>query len=119
MTSAAGQSSWSVISTCLPKISSSSAARAAASMDQASRRSPGGIAGELPGEDAADPGVMGDLGDLGLDLAAGPAGLAAGQGGGQLIQLPGGLGQRGAVEAAGLMGVQLGGMSQDRPAPGA
>ena len=41
MTSAAGQSSWSVISTCLPKISSSSAARAAGSMDQVSRRSLG------------------------------------------------------------------------------
>ena len=41
MTSAAGQSSWSVISTCLPKISCSSAARPAASMDQVSRRSRG------------------------------------------------------------------------------
>ena len=79
----------------------------------------GGIAGELPGDDAADPGVMGDLADLRLDLAAGPAGLAAGQGGGQLIELPGGPGQRGAVEAAGLMGVQLGRMGQDGPAPGA
>ena len=52
-------------------------------------------------------------------LSLGAAGLAAGQGGGQLVQLPGGLGQRGAVEAAGLMLVQLRGVRQDRPAPGA
>src|SRR5271166_5639971 len=41
MTSAAGQSSWLVISTCLPKISSSSSARAAGSADQERRRSLG------------------------------------------------------------------------------
>ena len=62
---------------------------------------------------------MGDLGNLRFHLGPGAAGLAAGQGGGQLVELPGGLGQRGAVEAAGLMLVQFGGMGQDRPAPGA
>ena len=87
-------------------------------MDQASRRSRGGIPGQLPGDDAADPLVVGDLGDLRFHPPPGPAGLAAGQGGGQLVELPGGLGQRGAVEAAGLMLLELGGMGQDRPALG-
>ena len=41
MTSVTGQSSWPVISTCLPKISSSSAARASGSTRQVSRRSLG------------------------------------------------------------------------------
>src|SRR6266851_4713523 len=41
MTSAAGQSSWLVISTCLPKISSSGAARASWFTDQVRRRSLG------------------------------------------------------------------------------
>ena len=36
--------------------------------------------------------------DLGLDLVAGPAGLAAGEGGGQGVELLGGLGQGGAGE---------------------
>src|ERR1039457_5353177 len=62
---------------------------------------------------------MGDLADLGLDRGTGPPGLAAGQGGGEFVQFLAGLGQGGAVEAAGLMFVELGGMGQDRPAPGA
>ena len=78
----------------------------------------GGHPGQLPGDDAADPGVMGDPGDLCLNLVPGRAGLAAGQGGGQLVQLPGGLGQRGAAEAADLMLMQLRGARQDRPALG-
>ena len=41
MTSASGQSSWLVMSTCLPNSSSSRAARALASMPQARRRSLG------------------------------------------------------------------------------
>src|SRR5260370_42513273 len=41
MTSGTGQSSWLVISTCLPKISSSSPARAPGSMLQVRRRSLG------------------------------------------------------------------------------
>src|SRR5258708_4693016 len=40
--------------------------------------------GPLPGADAAAPGVMPDLADLGFDLRAWPAGLAAGAGGGPL-----------------------------------
>jgi hypothetical protein len=63
---------------------------------------------QLPGDDAADPGFAGDRGDLGLDLAAGAAGLAAGQRGGQLVQPLAGFGQGGAVEPGGLGGVQLG-----------
>ena len=35
----------------------------------------GGIPGQLPGDDAADPGVMGDLGDLRLNLV--PGGVAS------------------------------------------
>ena len=50
--------------------------------------------------------------------AAGAAGLAAGQPGGQSRQLPLGLGQ-GLVEAAGLAGVEGGRVGQDHPAGGA
>ena len=60
------------------------------------------VAGQLPGDDPADPGLGGDRLDLGGDLVLAAAGLAAGQGGGQLVQLLAGLGQRGAVEPAGL-----------------
>ena len=63
---------------------------------------------QLPGDDPPDPGLAGDRGDLGLDLVAGPAGLAAGEGGGQLAEFPAGLGQGGAVEPAGLAFVQPG-----------
>src|SRR5258708_4737051 len=76
----------------------------------------GGVSGQLPGDDAARPGVMQDLADLGFDLRAWPAGLAAGEGGGQLVQLPARLGQGGAGEPAGLLFVQLGGVGEDRPA---
>src|SRR6266496_6793387 len=62
---------------------------------------------------------MGDLADLSLDPGTGPAGLAAGQGGGQLIEPAGGPAQGGAVKAAGLMLAEFGGMGQDRPALGA
>src|SRR5216683_7134743 len=62
---------------------------------------------------------MGEFPDVGLDFGAGPAGAAAGQGGGQLVEFAAGLGQGGAVEAAGLVLVQLGGMGEDRPAVGA
>jgi hypothetical protein len=58
------------------------------------------VAGQLPGDDAADPGLGGDRLDLGGDLVLAAAGLAAGQGGGQFVQLLAGLGQCGAVEPA-------------------
>jgi hypothetical protein len=77
------------------------------------------LAGQFPGDDAADPGLGGDRLDLGGDFLAGPARLAAGQGGGQLVQLRAGLGQGGAVEAEGLAVVQFRGVGQDRAAPGA
>jgi hypothetical protein len=66
------------------------------------------VAGEVPGNHPPDPGFPGDRGDLGLRLLAGPAGLAAGEGGGQLIQFLAGSGQGGAVEPAGLGLVQPG-----------
>jgi len=68
----------------------------------------GGVSGQLPGYDAAGPGVVQDLADLGFDLVAWPPGLAAGQGGGQLVQLAACLGQGGAGEPADLLFVQLG-----------
>ena len=58
-------------------------------------------------DDPPDPGLAGDLLDRGLDFLAGPAGLAAGQGGGHLVEFLAGLGQGGAVEPAGLGGAQL------------
>ena len=67
-----------------------------------------GISGQLPGDDAVRPGVVQDFADLGFDLLAWPSGLAAGQGGGQLVQLAARLGQGGAGEPAGLLVVQLG-----------
>ena len=63
---------------------------------------------ELPGDDAADPGLAGDRLDLRFGFCLRQAGLAAGQGGGQLVQFLAGLGEGGAVEPAGLGGVQLG-----------
>ena len=63
---------------------------------------PGLPAVQLPGDHLPDPGFPGDGLDLGLDLLAGPAGPAAGEGGGQLVQLPPGPGQRGAVQPADL-----------------
>src|SRR5882724_10176297 len=56
------------------------------------------VAVELPGDDAADPGLAGDRLDRGLHFLPGPAGTAAGEGGGQLAELLAGLGQGGAVE---------------------
>jgi hypothetical protein len=66
------------------------------------------VAGQLPGEHPADPGVLGDGGDLVCDLVAGSAGAAAGQGGGQVVQGAGGLGQGGGLESGHLGGVQFG-----------
>jgi hypothetical protein len=99
-TSGTGQPSWLVIRTCLPKSSSSSAARASGVDAPGQAQVPGLVAGQLPGDDAADPGLGGDRLDLGGDLVLAAAGLAAGQGGGQFVQLLAGLGQRGAVEPA-------------------
>jgi len=65
----------------------------------------GGVAGQLPGDDATYPGVFDDLVDRGGDLAAAAAGFTAGQGVGQLGEFRLGLGQ-GLVEAAGLGLVQ-------------
>src|SRR5512135_3894383 len=65
------------------------------------------VAVELPGDDAADPGLGRDRLDFGPDLLPRAAGLAAGQGGGELVELLPGLGQRGAVEPGGLALVQL------------
>ena len=62
---------------------------------------------------------MGDLGDLRLHLVPGPAGLAAGQGGGQLVELPGWPWPAWCRQTRGPDCVQLGGMGEDRPAPGA
>ena len=70
------------------------------------------LAGEGDLQDPGHPAGIGDLLDLGLDLAAGAAGLAAGQPGGQARQLPVGLGQ-GLVEAAGLAGVEGGRVGED------
>lgn len=64
------------------------------------------LAVKLPGGYPAYPGLAGDRGDLGLDLVPGPAGLAV-KGGGQLVQLPAGLGHGGAIEPGGLDLVQL------------
>ena len=61
MTSAAGQSSWPVIRTCLPKISSSRAARACGVDVPGQPQVLGLVAGQLPGDDAAHPGSCGDL----------------------------------------------------------
>ena len=77
------------------------------------------VAGQLPGDDPPHPGLAGDLLDLGLHLVPAAAGLAAGQGGGQLVEFLAGLGQRGAVEPAGLAGMQFRGVGQDRAPPGA
>ncbi len=76
------------------------------------------VAGEVGGEHAADPGILANRVDFGLDRGAAPAGLAAGQGGGQLVELPGGLGQ-GLVEAAGLALVQGRGVGEHDAAVGA
>ena len=69
--------------------------------------------GQVPEDDAPHPRLGRDRGDLGFDLVPGAAGLAAGQGRGQLIQFLAGLGQRGAVEPAGLAVAQLRGVGQD------
>ena len=112
-TSGTGQSSWPVIRTCLPKISSSSAARASGVDAPGQAQVLGLVAGQLPGDDAADPGLGGDRLDLGVDLVLAAAGLAAGQGSGQFVQLLAGLGQGGAVEPACLALVQFRGVGQD------
>ena len=63
---------------------------------------------QLPGDHPPHPGPCGDLPDFGFDLLPGPAGFAAGESGGQLVQLLRGLGEGGAGEPAGLGGVQFG-----------
>ncbi len=70
-------------------------------------------AGQLPGDDAPDPGLGGDLLDLGGDLLLAAAGLPAGQGRGKAVQFPAGLGQGGAGEPGGLGSVQFRGVGQD------
>ncbi|HEV3293715.1 MAG TPA: hypothetical protein VG123_32445 [Streptosporangiaceae bacterium] len=65
------------------------------------------VPGQLPGADTAHPRLGGDRGDLGFDLVAGAAGLAAGQRGGQLAEFLAGLGQRGALEPGRLGLVQF------------
>src|SRR5665647_3055062 len=64
------------------------------------------LAGQVGGQHSVDPAGAGDRGDVGQDGGAVAAGLAAGQGVGQLAQAPEGLGQ-GLVEAAGLCGCLL------------
>jgi hypothetical protein len=72
MISAAGQEWWSVISTCLPKVPFSRAARAAGSTAGHAQVF-GLVAGQLPGDDPPDPWLAGDLPDPGLDFLLGPA----------------------------------------------
>ena len=67
----------------------------------------GGVAGQVPVDDLADPGVVGDLLDFGGDLVAGAAGFPAGQGGGEVVEFPADLGQGGVGEGAGLVVVQV------------
>ena len=88
-------------------------------MVQVSRSSAGVSPVSCQVDDAPHPGVAGDRGDLGLDLGAGAAGLAAGQGGGQFVESAAGLGQGGAGEAAGLVFVQFDRVGQDGAAVGA
>src|ERR1019366_2914941 len=78
----------------------------------------GGGTCELGGQDPGDPAWVGDPGYLGQDGVGFAAGLAAGQGRGELAQVPGGFGQ-GLVEAGGLFGVQVGRVGQDDPTVGA
>ena len=59
----------------------------------------GGLPGQGGGDDLADPAGLADRGDLGFDGAAVAAGVATGQGGLQLDELPAGFGQ-GLVEPA-------------------
>src|SRR5664279_6448281 len=60
----------------------------------------GGVAGQLDVDDAAQPRVVGDGGDLGLDGGPVAAGFAAGQGGGELVQGLAGFGKGGTGEGA-------------------
>jgi hypothetical protein len=80
---------------------------------------PGLVAVECPGDDTADPWLGGDRLDLGGDLVLAAAGLAAGQGGGQFVQLLASSGQRGAVESACLAVAQFRGVGEDGAPPGA
>ena len=79
---------------------------------------PGLLAGQFPGDDAAGPGLAVTCSIYCGDVLFPAAGLAAGQGGGQLVQLLAGLGQGGAVEAQGLAVVQFRGVGEDGAAPG-
>ncbi len=78
----------------------------------------GGVSGQLPGDNAACPGVVQDLADLGFHLRPAPPGLAAGEGRGQLVQHPACLRQGGAGEPGCLGGVQLRRVGQDGAALG-
>ena len=66
-----------------------------------------GVTGELVAQDPGDPRILDDLCDFGFDRRPGTAGVAAGEGVGQLGELRAGLGQ-GLGEPAGLRGVQGG-----------
>ena len=101
-----GQSSWPVISTCLPKISSSSAARASGSTRQVSRRSLGLSPASSQVMTRRTQGLA-VIVWISRQFVPGAAGLAAGQGGGQLAEFVAGLGQRGPGEPQGLAVVQL------------
>src|SRR5664279_6078628 len=79
----------------------------------------GGVAGQVAVDDAAQPRVVGDGGDLGLDGGPVAAGFAAGQGRGEFVQQPPGFGQGGAGEGAGLVLVQRLGVGEHDPAGGA
>jgi hypothetical protein len=61
--------------------------------------------GQVGGQDPGDPAGPGDRADRSLYRGRGPAGVAAGQGGGQFGHGAGGLGQ-GLVEPGRLGGVQ-------------
>src|SRR6516225_3905607 len=67
----------------------------------------GCVAGEVPVDDPAQPGVGEQSGDLGGDLVGPAAGFAAGEGVGQIGEFGLGFGD-GLVEPAGLRGVQRG-----------
>ena len=76
----------------------------------------GGVAGQFAVDDAAQPRVVGEGGDLGLDGGPVAAGFAAGQGRGELVQGLAGFGEGGAGEGAGLVVVQGLGVDEHDPA---
>ena len=66
-----------------------------------------GLAGQFPVDDGVHPGAVGDRLDLGGELFWGAAGFPAGQGGGEVVELPADLGQGGVGEGPGLVLVQV------------